>query len=79
MKLFIFLKWFFRAKYFWVFNNKTELLQHQESQLEKYQKYLLDKGYQGRNLLKSLNESHLNKKIIQDNFEQFNAYGFKKD
>lgn len=79
MKLFIFLKWFFRAKYFWVFNNKTELLQHQESQLEKYEKYLLDKGYQGRYLLKSLNESHLNKKIIQDNFEKFNAYGFKKD
>lgn len=79
MKLLIFLKWFLRARYFWVFKNRQDLIAHQEKQLEKHDKYLVGKDYQGERLLNQSNKSCITKQMIQDNFEYFNAYGFDKD
>lgn len=78
MKLFIFLKWFFRARYFWVFKNREDLLIHQEKQMEKHDRYLEEKNYQGQKLLNQHNQSYVTKQLIQDNFQEFNAYGFNK-
>lgn len=78
MNIFTFLKWFLRARYFWIFKNRADLLQHQDLQIKKHNHYLEKKKYQGIRLLNDLKANYLNKKIIQDNFEKFNAYGFNK-
>ena len=79
MKMFIFFKWFIRAKYLWVFKNREDLLNHQQVQLNKYKKYLEEQNYQGVNLLIKLKESYITKQIIQNNFENFNVYKFTKE
>lgn len=78
MKLLIFLQWFLRARYFWVFNNREELIQHQKNQLKKYEQFLKLKKYTGFKLLSDLNEKYLTKQIMQQNFSVFNAYSLDK-
>lgn len=79
MKLLIFLKWFLRARYFWIFDNKTDLIVHQEKMLKKHEKYLQSKNYQGQKIAKENNQSFVTKELMQNNFEFFNAYGLSKD
>lgn len=79
MKLLSFLKWFLRARYFWVFNNKTDLILHQEKMLEQHQNYLESKKYQGQNIAKHHEQDFVTKDLIQDNFEFFNSYGYTKE
>lgn len=78
MKLLLFIKWFLRARYLWVFDNRTQLLQHQEEQLDQYEKYLSKKKYQGIKLLTDIKKKYITKQIMQDNFNIFNAYNFDK-
>lgn len=79
MKIFTFLKWFLRARYFWVFDNKTALILHQEKMMEKHEEYLKLKNYQGKKLLQQNQQQYVTKSLMQDNFEFFNSYGFNKD
>lgn len=73
-----FLKWFIRARFTWVFNTREKLINHQNKQLELYNKYLSDNYYRGESLLKKYNQRSITKNIMQSNFDYFNLYGFDR-
>lgn len=72
IKIFVFLSYYMKAKFFWHFKDRSDLEKHQHQQSLKLNQFLQKQKYQ-------FGDKIITKSFFLDNFHQFNRFGASKD